>query len=240
VKRLVVAIDGPAGAGKSTVTRRVAEALCYTVVDTGALYRAVAYAAKQRQVPWNDADGVARVAEQLARAHSIEFGEVHEGQTRVLLDGVDVSQQIRTAEMSQGASQVSAIPEVRDALLSMQRSLGARGGVVLEGRDIGTVVFPHADAKFYLTANVDVRTERRYQEHVARGDTIDRARVRREVLERDARDTQRPVAPLRQAPDAILVDSSTLSIDAVVEHIVAKVRALEVAANRPAGVDHDV
>src|SRR5690606_8152463 len=169
MKRLVVAIDGPAGAGKSTVTRRVAAALDYTVVDTGALYRAVALAAQEAGVSWDDGPGVTRVASELAERQALRFGATSKGVTQVFLDGKDVSLAIRSADMSQGASKVSAIPGVRDALLDMQRSLGAQGGVVLEGRDIGTVVFPHAEAKFFLTASVKVRAERRYKEHLARG-----------------------------------------------------------------------
>lgn len=228
--QLVVAIDGPAGAGKSTVTRRVAEALGYTVVDTGALYRTVAHQAERRGVSWDDAAAVTQVARELAEEDAIRFGPTQDGMTKVYVRGEDVSSAIRSNEVSQGASKVSAIPGVREALLTMQRTLGARGGVVLEGRDIGTVVFPNAEAKFFLTASVEVRAERRYQEHVARGDSIDRALVRREVAERDARDTQRPVAPLRRASDAILVDSSAMSIDEVVAFIVAKVHGLEAAA----------
>ncbi len=235
MKRLVVAIDGPAGAGKSTVTRRVAAALGYTVVDTGALYRAVALAAQQAGVSWDDGPGVTRVASELAERQALRFGATSQGVTQVFLDGKDVSLAIRSADMSQGASKVSAIPGVRDALLDMQRSLGAQGGVVLEGRDIGTVVFPHAEAKFFLTASVKVRAERRYKEHLARGDQVDREAIEREVVERDQRDTQRPVAPLKQADDAVLIDSSVLSIDAVVDLIVSHVRALEAKANPPAG-----
>lgn len=231
MKKLVVAIDGPAGAGKSTVTRRVAEALGYTVVDTGALYRTVAHQARRANVSWDDAEAVTRVARELAERHAIRFGPLRAGSTQVLVDGIDISDEIRSPEMSQGASKVSAITGVREALLTMQRSLGSKGGVVLEGRDIGTVVFPDAEAKFYLTASVEVRAERRYREHVARGDTIGREQIKHEVVQRDARDTQRPVAPLRQADDAVLVDSSSLSIDEVVACIVDHVHALERAAD---------
>jgi len=237
VTALVVAIDGPAGAGKSTVTRNVAEALGYTVVDTGALYRTVAYQTEQYGVSWDDADAVTRVATELAAENAIHFGPTQAGTTKVFLRGVDISTAIRSPEMSQGASRVSAIVGVRDALLTMQRTLGSGGGVVLEGRDIGTVVFPDAEAKFFLTASVEVRAERRYQEHLARGDSIDRELVRQEVVQRDARDTQRPVAPLKQASDAILVDSSNMSIDEVVAFIVTKVHALERAASEALASD---
>ncbi len=231
MKRLVVAIDGPAGAGKSTVTRRVAEALGYTVVDTGALYRTVAHQARQSGIAWDDEARMSELANRLAERDCIRFGALRDGVTQVLVDGEDVSTAIRSNEMSQGASRVSAIPGVRQALLSMQRSLGAAGGVVLEGRDIGTVVFPEAEAKFYLTASVDVRADRRYREHLARGDAVDPEMIRREVVQRDTRDTQRPVAPLKQAEDAVLVDSSCLGIDEVVRIIVDRVRALERRAN---------
>jgi cytidylate kinase len=145
----------------------------------------------------------------------------------VRLDEDDVSQQIRTQEIAQGASKVSAIPAVRAALLDMQRAAAAAGGVVLEGRDIGTVVLPEADLKFFLTASVDIRTLRRYDELRKRGESPELEEVRREVVERDHRDSTRPVAPLRQAPDAILVDSSLLTIQEVVDEIVSRVREVE-------------
>jgi len=226
-RRPVVAIDGPAGAGKTTVTRKVAERLGYLVVDTGALYRCVALCAKQRAVSWDDAEGVSAVAAQLADTRAIEFRSDPARGQRVLLDGEDVSEAIRTQDISEGASKVSAIAGVRDALLQMQRSAGEAGGVVLEGRDIGTVVFPDADAKFYLTADVGVRAVRRYEELRRRGLSANLDTVREEVAARDRRDTLRPVAPLRQATDAVRVDTSTLDIEQVVERIVTEVHAVE-------------
>jgi len=220
--RPVVAIDGPAGAGKSTVTRRVAERLGYLLVDTGAIYRSVALAAERRHVDWSDETRVGELARSLAADSSIVLE-----QQRVLLDGDDVSTAIRTQKIGEGASRVSAIPAVRDALLEMQRQAGRAGGVVLEGRDIGTVVFPDAEAKFFLTASVEVRAERRRKELAERGQTVDIETVRREVIERDERDSNRPVAPLKQAPDAVLVDSSGLGIDEVVDAIVERVRRIE-------------
>ena len=164
-----VAIDGPAGAGKSTVSRRVAHRLGYVLLDTGALYRAVALAARDCGVDWDDAEAVARVAWDLAQRQAISFEPTGEGEARVRLEGRDVSGAIRTQEMGQGASRVSAIPAVREALLDLQRRAAERGGVVLEGRDIGTVVLPDAEAKFFLTASVAVRAERRHRELAARG-----------------------------------------------------------------------
>src|SRR5262249_5905054 len=148
------------------------------------------------------------------------------GVSRVFLDGRDVSSLIRTQEIAEGASQVSALPPVRDALLEIQRSSARAGGVVLEGRDIGTVVLPDAEAKVYLTASVGVRADRRYLELVARGEQPVREQIEQEVRKRDQRDTMRPIAPLKQAADAVLVDSTHLTIDEVVDAIVARVRAV--------------
>src|SRR6187431_2018823 len=198
-RRPIVAIDGPAGAGKSTVTKRVARALNYTQVDTGALYRALAWACGERGVSWDDGDAVARVARDLAAPGVVKMS-VAQDQTRVFVHERDVSDEIRTRHVAHGASIVSQIPKVREHLLDIQRALGARGGVVLEGRDIGTVVFPDAEAKFYLTASTEVRARRRYDELLARGAAADFDQVRQDVVERDRRDSTRPVAPLRQAP----------------------------------------
>lgn len=223
----VVAIDGPAGAGKTTVTRRVAAELGYLLVDTGALYRTVALAALRRGIDWSDAVAVGRLARELAGRDAIAFEAAADGAQRVLLEGEDVTTRIRTQEIAEGASRVSAVPEVREALLEMQRRAGRAGGVVLEGRDIGTVVFPDAEAKFFLTASVDVRARRRFDELVARGEPADLEVIRQEVALRDQRDSTRPIAPLRQAEDAVWVDSSTLAVDQVVEAIIRRVREVE-------------
>lgn len=225
--RPVVAIDGPAGAGKTTVTRRVAAALGYLLVDTGAIYRSVALAATRAGLGFDDADAVGALARALAERDGIGFEPSGDGGQRVLLDGEDVSTAIRTQPIAEGASQVSAIPAVRAALLEMQRRAGRGGGVVLEGRDIGSVVFPDAEAKFFLTASVEVRARRRMLELAERGQPSDLDVIAREVAERDRRDSTRAVAPLTQAPDAALVDSSGLSVDEVVERMVARVREVE-------------
>jgi cytidylate kinase len=226
-RRPIVAIDGPAGAGKSTVAKRVAKRLGFVLVDTGALYRTIALAASRRGIGFEDAASVGELAEELARAGAVRLRNDAEGVARVELDGEDVSGFIRTPEISQGASKVSAVPAVRTALLEMQRAAGRAGGVVLEGRDIGSVVFPEAEVKVFLTASVDERARRRLAELVQAGTTTDMEAVMGEVVERDRRDSTRPIAPLVQAKDAVVVDSSSLGIDEVVEAIAALVDRAE-------------
>lgn len=228
----VVAIDGPAGAGKSTVARRVARELGYLLLDTGALYRSVALAAVRAGA--REPEQIADVARALAEGGRVRFEGSVDAQ-RVLLDGEDVSQAIRTQEMSSKASQVSAIPAVREALLELQRSAGREGRVVIEGRDIGSVVFPDAEAKFFLTASVEARASRRFEELRQKQQDVSLGVVEAEVRERDRRDSNRPVAPLMQAPDAVLVDSTGLGIDQVVRSIVDRVRAIEAELGQAAG-----
>jgi cytidylate kinase len=214
VRRLVVAIDGPAGAGKSTTARLLADRLGYDLLDTGAIYRVMALLAKRAGVSWEEGPGVAALAEGLDLRFHLEDHINH-----VLVAGADVTKEIRTPEMSDGASRVSALPEVRAALLGIQRRLGAEGGVVVEGRDIGTVVFPDAGAKFFLTANADERARRRVAELEAAGRPADLATTRAEMAARDQRDSTRSVAPLKKADDAVEVDSSGLTPDEVVERM---------------------
>lgn len=214
--RPVVAIDGPAGAGKSTVARAVADALGYLLVDTGALYRGLALAARERGVDWDDGPALAALARQI----ELSFGP--DGRLRI--DGVDRDDDIRSPEMGQGASKVSAHPEVRQALLGIQRALGAAGGVVLEGRDIGTVVFPDAEVKVFLTAAPEERARRRVGDLARRGIQADYDEVLASIRERDERDERRAVAPLRPADDAWILDSTGLSLEEVVKRVVGRVR----------------
>lgn len=224
---VVVTIDGPAGAGKSSVAKQLARRLGYRLLDTGAIYRAVALTARERGVAWEDAAGCAAIA----RALDIRFdldGEIN----RVWLGDRDATSAIRAPEISQGASRVSALPEVRGALLELQRRLGAGGGVVVEGRDTGTVVFPAADAKFFLTASEEERARRRVAELAAAGTAVDYEVTLREIQQRDQRDASRDTAPMVPAPDAVLVDSSTQTLEEVVDSLARRVEDRARAATR--------
>jgi len=233
-RRPVVTIDGPAGAGKSTVSRALAERLGFIYLDTGALYRAVALAAADDAAlaaRVDAADDTAALAgeieEHLARlARGLALAFSANG-TRLAIGARDVTSAIRTPEISQRASRISALPAVRAALLDLQRRIGAAGGVVAEGRDVGSVVFPDAEVKIFLTADVAERARRRAAELRARGREADEAEVRREIELRDARDAERAAAPLVCPPGALVVDSSRLSADEVVARMAEAVTTRE-------------
>jgi cytidylate kinase len=222
--RPIVAIDGPAGAGKSTVARRLADALGFILVDTGAIYRAVALVAKRAGIPWDDASRMGELARSLVARRALILEQDANAGVRVRVDGDDVTEAIRAADMGMGASTVSAHPDVRTALLDMQRQAGSDGGVVLEGRDIGTVVFPDAEVKFFLTARPEVRARRRFDELVAKGARVTFEETLADVRRRDEQDTTRPVAPLRQADDATLIDNSGITIDETVSLMVQRLQ----------------
>ena len=232
--RPIVAIDGPAGAGKSTVARRLADALAYVLVDTGAMYRAVALAAKRAGVAWSDGPRLAELARGLVEKKALSFERDRDPGlgVRVKLAGEDISDAIRTPDMAQGASTVSAHGEVRAVLLELQRLAGRDGGVVLEGRDIGTVVFPDAEVKFFLTASAEVRASRRHAELVAKGQAVTPEDTLADVKRRDAQDEGRAVAPLKRADGAILVDSTNLTFEETVASMLAQVMDVKRASEK--------
>ncbi len=219
-KRLTIAIDGPSGAGKSTVARFLAKRLGYVYIDTGAMYRSVALRVKEKGISPEDELAL----NQLASSLHITF--ITEGeQTRVCCDGEDITSAIRSPEISRLASYISKQKGVREALVQMQREMGKEGGVILEGRDIGTVVFPDADVKFYLDAKSDERVRRRYHEMVEKGVKVDFKETQEELIQRDHNDMHRIHSPLKKANDALFIDSTHRSVEEVVEEMVHMVKA---------------
>lgn len=216
-KRIVIAIDGPAGSGKSTIARAIADRLGFLYIDTGAMYRAVALWAVRSNVSTADMHRL----EQLALEADISFTP---GSSRVYLNGEDVTEPIRTPEVGAAASKISAVPAVRRALVDKQRTMAAEASVVMEGRDIGTVVFPDAQIKIYLDANPSIRADRRILELRSKGRPVSAEVTAREIAERDQRDRTRAEAPLIQAPDAVYLDSTALTVNQVEELVLKLVR----------------
>ena len=214
-KTYSIAIDGPAGAGKSTIARRLAKELGYYYVDTGAIYRTVAYFLDLLGISPKDVDNVERYIDELTI--QIEYDE--DGVQHMIMNGMDVTQDIRTQDISQKASLVSAHGVVRDVLLDMQRDVAKQHNVIMDGRDIGTVVLPKADVKIFLTAAAEVRARRRTDELLAKGQKAEYDRILKEIQQRDYQDTHREIAPLKMAKDSIKVDTSEMDIDAVVNNI---------------------
>ncbi len=220
MSEIAVCIDGPASSGKGTVARGVARALGYAYVDTGAMYRSVALIARRRGVSWEDGCAL----EALATGLVFEFrwdGDV----LHIIVDGEDLSRAIREDDIGTGASRVSKLPGVRQALLDLQRSLGRAGGVVMDGRDIGTVVLPDAELKIYLDAQLEERARRRHEELMRRGESPSYAEVERAMRDRDAADMGRRIAPLEPAEDAVVLDSTDLSIRQAIERVLELARA---------------
>jgi len=220
---VAIAIDGPAGAGKTTQAKALAKALGYTYVDTGALYRALAV----HQMEMEEANKMQISTEELLRSADIHFGHNAKGDQRVYLCGKDVTNELRTPEVSMRASDISAIPEVRKFLLNMQQEIAKTTSVVMEGRDIGTVVLPDAEHKFFLTANPLIRAYRRRKELLAKGSRevdIDPQKLLNEIMQRDYNDSHREVAPLKKAETAIMIDCSELSISETTTTMLACIR----------------
>jgi cytidylate kinase len=219
-KAILVTIDGPAGAGKTTVSKALAGALGYKYIDTGALYRAVGLAAQRQDVLPEDDAGLERVC----RGLSLSFKRTGEG-TRLFMNGEDISGLIRTPEMSMMASAVSARPVVREFLLSVQKELGGQKEAVFEGRDMGTVVFPEAEVKFFLDASTRVRAQRRFRE-LSDTTSVTLEEVERDIVQRDHNDSTRAIAPLKPAQDAVIIDSSDVPVDRVVEKMMAHIASV--------------
>lgn len=216
---MIITIDGPSGSGKSTVSLMIAEVLHFFYLDTGAMYRAVALQAKREGVDYNDKEKLERLCKSIDLHFSTEGGK-----NKLSLGGEDITSAIRTPEMDMLSSNVSAIKEVREAMKTLQRKIGRRGSVVAEGRDMGTVVFPDADCKFFITATPEVRAERRLKERLSRGEAATMAEVSRELKQRDKQDTQRDIAPLKPAEDAKVIDTTELNQNEVADLILKEVK----------------
>jgi cytidylate kinase len=235
--QLTIAIDGPAGSGKSSLAKRVAQTLGYLYLDSGAMYRALALKALREQIALDDFAGL----DALARDTHIELKpptpeqEAPGSKNRVYLDRVEVTREIRSAEVAQAASRLATIAGVREVLVAEQQRAGAGGGVVMEGRDIGTVVFPRAELKIFLEASPEVRAERRWKEHQEKGEAMTLAQVLEEVRERDRRDRERKVSPLVRASDAVLVDNTAMDVEETARLVVMLAREREKELAKTAG-----
>lgn len=231
MRKLIIAIDGPVGSGKSTLARRVAELMGYVYVDTGAMYRAVALKAIRRGLSLDANEELVA----LARDTRIDL-RMQDGAQRVFLDDEDVTAAIRTPEMSQAASKIAVVAGVREVLVAEQRRAGKPGGVVMEGRDIGSVVFHNAELKIFLTASAEVRAQRRWREHIQKGETADLEQTLAEVHERDRRDSGRASSPLVRTADAVVVDSTAMEPEEAARLVVMLAREQEEALSSASNV----
>ena len=222
MKQIQIAIDGPASSGKSTVAKMIAKDLKYTYLDTGAMYRAATYLALQHQLTSADVSEIVKLLDD----YSISFGRSEEGQQLVFVGDVDVSHPIRDNEVTNNVSWVSAIPEVREKLVALQQQIAKQGGIVMDGRDIGTVVLPEAELKIFLIASVEERAQRRYKENLEKGIPTDFEILKQEIADRDYKDSHRTVSPLRPAEDSIIFDTTGVGILDVVAFIEDKVKKI--------------
>ena len=217
----IITIDGPSGSGKGTISRRVAEQLGWHLLDSGALYRLVGYAGQRKGIADGDEARFAAIAQGL----DVRFGADPQGEEQIWLEGQEVSRSIRTEQAGEGASKVAVMPAVRAALVDRQHAFAIPPGLVADGRDMGTVIFPSAPLKIFLTASADERARRRYKQLKDKGLSANLAALSQEIAERDRRDASRPIAPLKPADDAVIVDSTSMSIDAVVVRVLELARA---------------
>jgi cytidylate kinase len=214
-KKFIITIDGPAGAGKSTVSKTLAKKLNYIYLDTGALYRALAHKTLKLKISLDDVSAIAN----LCSSTTVLLKNI-DGQMKVSVDGEDVEEKIRTEEVGLAASKISTFAVVRERLLNLQREAGAQGGIVAEGRDMGSVVFPHADYKFFLDAKLEERIKRRYEELLDKGASVEYKTIQKDMFTRDKQDKQREIAPLKAPDSAIIIDSDNLSAVEVVDKII--------------------
>ena len=216
MKRITIAIDGPAGAGKSTVAQLVAKRLCYTYIDTGAMYRGIAWKVLQEGLTVHDTAAIIKIAQDIR----IKLNYI-DGKTQVFVNEYDVTNLIRDPEVSSMVPEVAQFAEAREAMVNLQREMAKQGGVVMDGRDIGTHVLPNADIKIFLTASIEERAERRWRELIGKGFTVKLEEITRDIAVRDKKDCEREISPLIQASDAILLDTTILSIEEAVTAILA-------------------
>ena len=222
MKQIQIAIDGPASSGKSTVAKIIAKDFNYTYLDTGAMYRAATYLALQNHLTENDADKIVTLLE----TYSVSFGRSESGEQLVFVGDVDITHPIRENDVTNNVSWVAAIPEVREKLVHLQQLIAAQGGIVMDGRDIGTVVLPDAELKIFLVASVEERAERRYKENLEKGIPADLETLKREIAERDYKDSHREVSPLKPAADSIHFDTTGIGIAEVVKFIEEKAKKI--------------